>query len=100
MKIAQLRLSGLVAALVAAFSLAGSARAQAAAAPDASDGFYDDAALVRLLELGLTDNRVEEPLRYLSKEIGPRLTGSTNLQRAAQWAEERFAALGLDARLW
>jgi hypothetical protein len=64
-----------------------------------SDAFYDDPALLSLLELGATDNRVEEPLRYLTQAIGPRLTGSTNLQRACEWAVARFAALGLDARL-
>jgi hypothetical protein len=64
-----------------------------------ADRYYDDPALLKLLELGATDNRVEEPLRYLTQSIGPRLTGSTNLQRACEWAQARFAALGLDARL-
>ena len=79
------------------------ALAPGAQEPDAegkgSDAFYDDPALLSLLELGATDNRVEEPLRYLTQAIGPRLTGSTNLQRACEWAVARFAALGLDARL-
>ena len=63
------------------------------------DSFYDDPALVRLLELGREDNRVSEPLLYLSKEVGHRLTGSSNLQRACEWARFVFAELGLDARL-
>jgi hypothetical protein len=52
-----------------------------------------------VLELGLTDNRVMEPLRHLTQEIGPRLTGSANLERACAWAQVELAALGLDARL-
>ena len=78
------------------------APAQAAAEPllpELEAGYSDDPALIKLLELGATDNRVEEPLRYLTQRIGPRLTGSTNLQRACDWAVARFAALGLDARL-
>ncbi len=61
--------------------------------------FRDDPVEARVLELGRTDNRAADHLRYLTKEIGPRLTGSTNLQRACEWAEAQFAAMGLDARL-
>jgi carboxypeptidase Q len=32
---------------------------------------------------------------YLADMIGPRLTGSANFMRAAQWAEQQFQALGL-----
>jgi hypothetical protein len=53
----------------------------------------------RLIELGRTDNRVQEHLRHLCVEIGPRLTGSTRLQTACEWARETFASYGLTASL-
>jgi carboxypeptidase Q len=60
----------------------------------------DPAAVVaRVIELGRGDNQVQEHLRHLCLEIGPRLTGSSNLRRAAEWARERFAEYGLEARL-
>jgi hypothetical protein len=42
---------------------------------------------------------VHEPLEHLTQVIGPRLTGSHRLMEAERWARDRFAALGLDARL-
>jgi carboxypeptidase Q len=36
-----------------------------------------------------------ENLRYLTDEIGPRLTGSSDLERASEWAAERFRVYGL-----
>ena len=56
-------------------------------------------ALERLLELGRSDNRVQEHLQYLSLEIGPRLTSSSQLQAACEWTRERFASFGLEAQL-
>jgi len=53
----------------------------------------------RVIELSLRDNRVQEHLRHLSKEIGPRLTGSKNFDRAAEWCLQQFRSWGLDARL-
>lgn len=53
----------------------------------------------RLIELARTNNRVQDHLRYLSLEIGPRLTGSARLQLACEWSREQFASYGLDARL-
>ncbi|MFO1010149.1 MAG: M20/M25/M40 family metallo-hydrolase [Planctomycetota bacterium] len=53
----------------------------------------------RVLALSFTDNRVQEHLRHLTKEIGPRLTGSKHFDRAAEWCRSQFAAWGLDARL-
>lgn len=44
-------------------------------------------------------SRVMEPLRELTQEIGPRLTGSPALARAEVWALDRFRAMGLDAHL-
>jgi len=53
----------------------------------------------RLLALAQQDNRVMQHLRHLTKEIGPRLTGSERYDRAAQWCLEQFESWGLDARL-
>lgn len=38
-------------------------------------------------------------LEYLTTEIGPRLTGSPQMQTASQWTLQRFQAYGLDAHL-
>ncbi|MBI5364947.1 MAG: M20/M25/M40 family metallo-hydrolase [Planctomycetes bacterium] len=53
----------------------------------------------RVLHLAATDNRVQEHLRHLTKEIGPRLTGSKRFDRAAEWCRDQFKGYGLDARL-
>lgn len=38
-------------------------------------------------------------LEYLTTEIGPRLTGSKNMQRASDWTLQRFKDYGIDAHL-
>ncbi len=38
-------------------------------------------------------------LEYLSTEIGPRLTGSPQMQKASDWTLARFKAYGIDAHL-
>src|SRR5215510_15337498 len=38
-------------------------------------------------------------LEYLTTEIGPRLTGSTQMQQASEWTLKRFRDYGLDAHL-
>jgi carboxypeptidase Q len=38
-------------------------------------------------------------LEYLTTQIGPRLTGSSNMQKASEWTLERFKAYGVDAHL-
>ncbi len=48
---------------------------------------------------GLGNSHVMEHLDFLANEIGPRLTGSRNFERACQWAKKRFASFGLEARL-
>jgi len=55
--------------------------------------------LARLIELGRTDNRVQEHLEHLCVDIGPRLTSSTRLQAACEWARDTFASYGLTATL-
>lgn len=46
-----------------------------------------------------THSELMKNLEYLTTEIGPRLTGSQQMQRAAEWAMERFKAYGIDAHL-
>jgi len=72
------------------------APAAAAAAPAKSAA---PSASERLLATAAQDNRVMQHLRHLSKEIGPRLTGSEHYDRAAQWCLEQFKSWGLEAHL-
>ena len=51
--------------------------------------------LDRIVEEGTENSQVWATLMYLSEEIGPRLTGSTNLQRANGWTRDEFTRLGL-----
>jgi carboxypeptidase Q len=44
------------------------------------------------------ESQVDAHLRTLAVDIGPRLTGSTQIAAAERWAVERFTAWGLDAR--
>ena len=55
--------------------------------------------LDRLIRIGRTDNRVSDELEHLCVDIGPRLTGSSRLQEACEWARDRFAEFGLTATL-
>ncbi len=55
----------------------------------------DDATIRAIIREGRDRSKVMEHLTYLSKEIGPRLTGSTRLTRANHWTRDQFAAWGL-----
>lgn len=57
------------------------------------------AAIEQVIEIGRTDNRVQQHLDYLCNRIGPRLTGSEGLQAACEWAEAEFKSMGLESRL-
>jgi dienelactone hydrolase len=52
-----------------------------------------------IIDLGLNDSRVMEHLDVLVNDIGPRLTSSSNLTQACQWAAETFRSYGLETRL-
>jgi hypothetical protein len=41
-------------------------------------------------------NELMKNLEYLADQIGPRLTGSPNLDRASHWTEQRFKDYGLE----
>src|SRR5688572_27167772 len=78
--------------------LSAQATAPATSAPTLRQG--EEARVVgEVIELGALDNRVQDHLRHLCLEIGPRLTSSHNLALAQQWALEQFRAWGLDAQL-
>ena len=51
----------------------------------------------RVIQAGLTDNRVMDHLTVLTQEFGPRLTGSTRCEASEVWAVEQFRSWGLDA---
>ena len=55
----------------------------------------DDATVRAILDEGKNRNQVMAHLTYLSKEIGPRLTGSANAEAANRWCEEQYRAWGL-----
>lgn len=49
-----------------------------------------------LIDLAGGDNQVDTHLIELTETFGPRLTGSTSLTKAGEWAKERFASYGLE----
>lgn len=61
----------------------------------------DPATLARILDEGKNHNQVMKHLTHLTTKIGPRLTGSTNLETANNWTRDQFASWGLsNAQLW
>jgi carboxypeptidase Q len=49
-----------------------------------------------IIAAGRRDSQVQDHLDQLCNRIGPRLTGSDNLQVAVEWAESRFRELGVE----
>ena len=49
----------------------------------------------RIRDEGLNRSHIPELASYLTDVIGPRLTGSTNMRKANDWAAERLRAWGL-----
>ena len=47
----------------------------------------------------LTRGHAYEDLRFLCKEIGARITGSTEAQMAIEWGQEKMKSYGLETRL-
>jgi hypothetical protein len=54
-----------------------------------------DPVVTAIVELAAIESEVDDHLRVLAVDIGPRLTGSTQLANAERWAIERFEAWGL-----
>ncbi len=63
--------------------------------PAPSIAMGDPATVQRIIDLGMTDNRVMDHLTHLCAEIGPRLTGSTRAELANEWTRDQFASWGL-----
>jgi carboxypeptidase Q len=60
----------------------------------------EDSDARRIISAGENGNQVMDDLDWLTNRIGPRLTGSDNLQDAVEWARDRFKEEGLaNARL-
>lgn len=53
------------------------------------------AVVAAIVEEGKNRNQVMNHLRYLTKNIGARLTGSPQLQRACEWTATKFREYGL-----
>ena len=70
---------------------------QSEASDDSAKAAGDETS--RIIEIGKTDNRVQQHLDYLTNRIGPRLSGSEGLQAACEWARDEFKSMGLKSRL-
>jgi hypothetical protein len=55
----------------------------------------DASSVAKIIAEGKNNNHVMDHITYLSTQIGPRLTGSSNADRACHWAEAQFKAWGL-----
>jgi carboxypeptidase Q len=55
----------------------------------------DDATIQRILDEGKNRCQVMDHMRYLTSEIGPRLTGSSNAYKANQWCMAQYEKWGL-----
>lgn len=56
----------------------------------------DLAAIWKIKDEGLNRSQVMEILSYLTDVNGPRLTGSTQIRRAQEWAQKKFKEWGLE----
>ncbi len=65
----------------------------ATCAPTLAQG--DPDVVARIIDEGKNRSQVWQTLTYISKEIGPRLTGSAGLERANVWARDTFTKYGL-----
>jgi carboxypeptidase Q len=71
--------------LVAAFAL-----------PVAAQEQVNDAVIAQIKTEGFQHSAVMDTLSWLSDVYGPRLTGSTNLRHAAEWARDQLTKWGLE----
>ena len=68
-------------ALVFCMPMAASGWQELAVQPNITEA-GSSAAIAKIIEIGTTDNHVQDHLDYLTNRIGPRLTGSEGLQAA------------------
>ena len=69
--------------------------AAAAVAPLGAAETVDQAVLAKIKTEGFQNSAVMTTLSWISDVYGPRLTGSTNLRRAAEWARDQLTRWGL-----
>ncbi len=86
-----MRLTRVLSAAALTLASAGALAAQQATVQER----LDMTALQRIREEGLNHSRVDSIAGYLTDVIGPRLTGSSNLRRAQQWASQMFMSWSL-----
>jgi carboxypeptidase Q len=58
-----------------------------------------DSVTEKIVSEGRENSQVMDHLDHLVNKIGPRLTSSTNLTKACEWARDRFKSWGLNAWL-
>lgn len=56
---------------------------------------HDDNTVAKIIDEGKNRNQVMDHLRHLTKNIGPRLTGSPQLQKACDYTMAKFKEYGL-----
>jgi carboxypeptidase Q len=93
MRAARSILSASLAICLAAFVPLHTLAQSAAPVPTVSD--ETRAAVQRLIGDSILNGKAYEYDGYLADRIGPRLTGSANYMRAADWAVQQFKSLGL-----
>jgi len=59
----------------------------------------DSIAIKKMYNTSLLDGESYAWLDHLSNQIGPRLSGSLNAQKAVEWAEKELKEIGLD-KVW
>jgi carboxypeptidase Q len=59
----------------------------------------DTETIKKIYDTSLTDGQSYEWLNYLSNQIGGRLSGSLNAERAVEWTKEELENIGLD-KVW
>ena len=59
----------------------------------------DDETIKKIYDTSLSNGKSYEWLDYLSNQIGGRLSGSLNAERAVKWTKEELDKLGLD-KVW
>ena len=52
-----------------------------------------------IYSVSLNDSKSYDWLEYLSKNIGPRLSGSLNAERSVKWTKKTLESIGLDS-IW
>ena len=60
----------------------------------------NEASIIRsIYTKALTEGNAYEDLRFLCKEIGARITGSTEAQMAIEWSNKKMQSYGLETSL-